>query len=196
MKWQRNVMLLLETDSSSSDLDYSGTSKGDGSFQSGSMEASYEIDTLRLVTMSFGLWGGKNKSDGTTNTLATFPGSIGHRPQPRQLFLRFYPADLCAGMYLYEDEYRRSHNRPHTEWSRRFEPGRQHRQYRGGKERRLCGAEHGQLPFPALLRGDELCTHHGEGRRALSGALKQKTNTLYLILKSHVSRFNSQRVFE
>ena len=53
-----------ETDSSSSDLDYSGTSKGDGSFQSGSMEASYEIDTLRLVTMSFGLWGGKNKSDG------------------------------------------------------------------------------------------------------------------------------------
>lgn len=64
-----------ETDSSSSDLDYSGTSKGDGSFQSGSMEASYEIDTLRLVTMSFGLWGGKNKSDGTTNTLATFPGT-------------------------------------------------------------------------------------------------------------------------
>lgn len=62
-----------ETDSSSSDLDYSGTSKGDGSFQSGSMEASYEIDTLRLVTMSFGLWGGKNKSDGETNTLATFP---------------------------------------------------------------------------------------------------------------------------
>ena len=39
------------------------------------MEASYEIDTLRLVTMSFGLWGGKNKSDGTTNTLATFPGT-------------------------------------------------------------------------------------------------------------------------
>ena len=64
-----------ETDSSSSDLDYSGTSKGDGSSQSGSMEASYEIDTLRLVTMSFGLWGGKNKSDGTTNTLATFPGT-------------------------------------------------------------------------------------------------------------------------
>ena len=39
------------------------------------MEASYEIDTLRLVTMSFGLWGGKNKSDGETNTLATFPGT-------------------------------------------------------------------------------------------------------------------------
>ena len=39
------------------------------------MEASYEIDTLRLVTMSFGLWGSKNKSDGATNTLATFPGT-------------------------------------------------------------------------------------------------------------------------
>ena len=103
---------------------------------------------------------------------------------PRQLFLRFYPADLCAGMYLYEDEYRRSHNRPHAERSSRLEPGRQHRQYRGGKERRLCGAEHGQLPFPALLRGDELCTHHGEGRCALSGALKQKTNTLYFIFNT------------
>ena len=41
----------------SSNLDYDGSNKGHGSFQSGSMEASYEIDTLRLVTMSFGLWG-------------------------------------------------------------------------------------------------------------------------------------------
>lgn len=59
----------------SSDLDYSGDSKGHGSFQSGSMEASYEIDTLRLITMSFGLWGGGNKSNGITKTFATMPGT-------------------------------------------------------------------------------------------------------------------------
>ena len=35
----------------SSNLDYDGSNKGHGSFQSGSMEASYEIDTLRLVTI-------------------------------------------------------------------------------------------------------------------------------------------------
>lgn len=62
-----------ETDSGSSDLDYSGTSKGNGTFQSGSMEASYEIDTLRLVTMSFGLWGGKNKSNGKPMRRPHFP---------------------------------------------------------------------------------------------------------------------------
>ena len=57
----------------SSDLRYDGSSKGHGSFQSGSMEASYEIDTLRLVTMSFGLWGGGNKSNGSTDYMATSP---------------------------------------------------------------------------------------------------------------------------
>ena len=59
----------------SSDLDYDGSSKGHGNFQSGSMEASYEIDTLRLVSMSFGLWGGGNNSPSINNTLATAPGT-------------------------------------------------------------------------------------------------------------------------
>lgn len=59
----------------SSDLDYDGSSKGHGNFQSGSMEASYEIDTLRLVSMSFGLWGGGNNSTSINNTLATAPGT-------------------------------------------------------------------------------------------------------------------------
>lgn len=59
----------------SSDLDYSGDSKGHGNFQSGSMEASYEIDTLRLITMSFGLWGGGNNSNGLGNTFAMMPGT-------------------------------------------------------------------------------------------------------------------------
>ncbi|WP_300694270.1 TonB-dependent receptor [uncultured Bacteroides sp.] len=58
-----------------SDLDYNGSSKGRGNFQSGSMEASYEIDTLRLLTMSFGLWGGGNKSNSQNNTFATQPGT-------------------------------------------------------------------------------------------------------------------------
>lgn len=57
----------------SSNLEYDGSSKGSGSFQSGSMEASYEIDTLRLVTMSFGLWGGGNKSNGSMDYIATSP---------------------------------------------------------------------------------------------------------------------------
>ena len=59
----------------SSDLDYDGSSKGHGNFQSGSMEASYEIDTLRLVSMSFGLWGGGNNSTSINNSLATAPGT-------------------------------------------------------------------------------------------------------------------------
>ena len=44
------------------------------------MEASYEIDTLRLVTMSFGLWGGGNKSNGSTDYIATFPENINAAP--------------------------------------------------------------------------------------------------------------------
>ena len=64
----------------SSNLDYDGSNKGHGSFQSSSMEASYEIDTLRLVTMSFGLWGGGNKSNGSTDYIATFPENINAAP--------------------------------------------------------------------------------------------------------------------
>lgn len=60
--------------SNSSDLDYEGVSKGHGSFQSGSMEASYEIDTLRLLSASFGLWGGGNNGNGGTDYIATQPG--------------------------------------------------------------------------------------------------------------------------
>lgn len=62
---------------SSSDTKYSGDSKGHNNFQSGSIEASYEIDTLRLVTMSFGLWGGgyKNNGSGTSIGIAPADGS-------------------------------------------------------------------------------------------------------------------------
>ena len=51
----------------SASTDWDGSSKGRGSFQSGNIEASYEIDTLRLVTASFGLWGSSNKSNSLTS---------------------------------------------------------------------------------------------------------------------------------
>ena len=63
------------TDSHSevANLDYEGSSKGDGSFQSGSMEASYEIDSLNLISASFGLWGGGNSSNGGSNYVGNSP---------------------------------------------------------------------------------------------------------------------------
>lgn len=59
----------------SSDLEYYNTSKGRTTFQAGSLEASYEIDTLRLLSASFGMWGGRNKNDAEGNTTATMPGA-------------------------------------------------------------------------------------------------------------------------
>ena len=49
-------------------LESKSSSDYDGSFQYGNLEASYEIDTLRLLTASFGMYGGANdnKSDGLT----------------------------------------------------------------------------------------------------------------------------------
>lgn len=38
--------------------------KSKGNYQYGNLEASYEVDTLRLISMSFGLWGGGNESYG------------------------------------------------------------------------------------------------------------------------------------
>lgn len=49
-------------------LESESSSKSKGNFQYGNLEASYEIDTLRLLTMAFGMYGGgsKNNSDGST----------------------------------------------------------------------------------------------------------------------------------
>lgn len=49
-------------------LESNSTSDYKGSFQYGNLEASYEIDTLRLLTMGFGMYGGSNdsNSDGLT----------------------------------------------------------------------------------------------------------------------------------
>ena len=63
---------------SSSDLDTEGSSKSHGHFQYGTLEASYEIDTLRLLTASFNLWGGGSKSNSDRSTIATSP--LTHSP--------------------------------------------------------------------------------------------------------------------
>ncbi len=47
---------------STNESDYSGQ------FQHGNVEASYEIDTLRLITMSIGMYGGGNDNDSKGNT--------------------------------------------------------------------------------------------------------------------------------
>lgn len=62
-----------EIDENSSDVETSSSQKGNYDFQYGSIEASYEIDTLRLVSMSFGMYGGGNKSRFTSITNATSP---------------------------------------------------------------------------------------------------------------------------
>ena len=58
---------------SSSDLESEGSSKGHSHFQYGTFEASYEIDTLRLLTASFYLWGGGSKNNSERNIIATSP---------------------------------------------------------------------------------------------------------------------------
>lgn len=60
----------------SSDLTYDGSSKGHGTFQYGSLEASYEIDTLRLLTANFGLWGGGDRYNSDMTTQAVHPTTL------------------------------------------------------------------------------------------------------------------------
>lgn len=59
--------------SASANIESEGSSKSRSNFQSGSLEASYEIDTLNLVTASFGLWGNNYSSRGTSSTVGTSP---------------------------------------------------------------------------------------------------------------------------
>ena len=49
-------------------LSTNGSSKGKGNFQYGSMEGSYEIDTLNLITFSMNMFGGKFKNNGMSST--------------------------------------------------------------------------------------------------------------------------------
>lgn len=47
-------------------LETNGNSKNKGNFQFGNLEASYEIDTLRLLSFGFGMYGGGNDMNGVT----------------------------------------------------------------------------------------------------------------------------------
>ena len=49
-------------------LNSESSGKNKGNFQFGSMEGSYEIDTLNLVTFSMQMWGGSNKYNGAGTT--------------------------------------------------------------------------------------------------------------------------------
>lgn len=73
--WSDYEMTALGDNISSSTANIKSESsyKGDGDFQSGSIEASYEIDTLRLVTMSVNMWGGGYDSNGNGSTIGSSP---------------------------------------------------------------------------------------------------------------------------
>ena len=58
---------------SSSDLDSEGSSKSRSDIHYGTFEASYEIDTLRLLTASFDLWGGGGRNNSDRSIIATSP---------------------------------------------------------------------------------------------------------------------------
>ena len=58
---------------SSSNIESEGTSKYHGDSKYGSIEASYEIDSLRLITAAFDLYGGSSTSNGESWALATSP---------------------------------------------------------------------------------------------------------------------------
>lgn len=50
-------------------LESQSSSKSKGNFQYGNLEASYEIDTLRLLTVAFGMYGSSDKSNNNGNTV-------------------------------------------------------------------------------------------------------------------------------
>ena len=58
---------------SSSDIENEGWSDGNDRYQYGTLEASYEIDTLRLFSASFNLWGDNYNSFSERNVIATSP---------------------------------------------------------------------------------------------------------------------------
>lgn len=60
-------------DATSSDSRSEWTSRNRGNNYTGSLEASYEIDTLRLVTASFSCWGGNSQTNSDGSFAATSP---------------------------------------------------------------------------------------------------------------------------
>lgn len=60
---------LQENFDAGTEINNQNTNKSNGSFQNGSLEGSYEIDTLQLISVGFGLYGGSN--DNTSEGLCT-----------------------------------------------------------------------------------------------------------------------------
>ena len=69
---------LSNISSSSSDIESFGSTDYHGDSKYGSIEASYEIDTLRLLTASFDLYGGSNSNSGNSSVRATSPLTGNH----------------------------------------------------------------------------------------------------------------------
>ena len=82
-----------------------------------------------------------------------------YRPESRQLFLRFHPADHCFGLHLYANEHRRNHHRPDPERSRRPSTSRPYWKYRSWQTRRFHHSQFRQLSYSTLLYRHELCNH-------------------------------------
>jgi len=72
--WSRNTQEVLgEVGESSANVVSESSTTAHSNFQSGSLEASYEIDSLRLVTASFGLWGSHGKGRIESSSVGTYP---------------------------------------------------------------------------------------------------------------------------
>lgn len=76
-RWFGSEMIATDGTSSSSSANTAstGSSKSNGNYRSGSLEASYEIDSLRLLSLSFNLWGGGYKSNGESHVTGTSPAT-------------------------------------------------------------------------------------------------------------------------
>ncbi len=66
-----------DTDNTSANIKNESTSINTLNYQNGNLEASYEIDTLRLVSASFGIFGMGNKYDTDASTLGYHPVNAG-----------------------------------------------------------------------------------------------------------------------
>lgn len=67
---QRQAQLLDgDEEKTETEIQSESSSKGKDRFQSGNLEASYEIDTLRLITMGVGMYGGNNDWKGFGETV-------------------------------------------------------------------------------------------------------------------------------
>lgn len=72
--WSRNTQEVLgEVSESSANVVNESSTTAHSNFQSGNLEASYEIDSLRLVTASFGLWGSHGKGRIESSSIGTYP---------------------------------------------------------------------------------------------------------------------------